>query len=590
MSDPAIHEYLRAVGIDPAATGPSDAELIARFSATRDEAAFELLVWRHAPLLQRVCRSVLNDRHAAEDATQATFLALARRAGTFAGRGSVVGWLYRVARRVSVRLAKQRARYPVAVAELDRVPAPDAPGAGADEAGRLCEEVDRLPERYRVPVLLCFFEGLTHAEAARRTGLPVGTIAGRLARAKALLARRLTRRGAALGAVALPVVSCAFVGSTAQAATAFAAGNAASLVSPIVLSLAHGVMQSMMTTILKATAASVALALGATAWALTPAAVPPAPPAPPMPPMPPAAAPVPKDMGKATDRTADAKQRIRSANNLKQIMIAVHNYHDANQFLPRDIADKNGKPLLSWRVLLLPYIEQDNLYKEFKLDEAWDSDTNKKALAKMPNVFKTGIEEKGATKTYYQGFAGKGTAFEPGRKLRIPNDFTDGSSNTIGVIEAGPPVEWTRPADIAYDPKKPFPKLDGPFKNVVMAAMMDGGALPFKPDLKPEVFRDLVERADGNVVDIDAAKADLKAFSKEDKELAAKLQKENVDLARKVTDLFIERQRLLAELAKKPQPGGPDLGKLVAEADELRHMLSALKRETEGLKKELGEK
>ena len=149
MSDPAIHEYLRAVGIDPAATGPSDAELIARFSATRDEAAFELLVWRHAPLLQRVCRSVLNDRHAAEDATQATFLALARRAGTFAGRGSVVGWLYRVARRVSVRLAKQRARAPVAVAELDRVPAPDAPGAGADEAGRLCEEVDRLTSSTR---------------------------------------------------------------------------------------------------------------------------------------------------------------------------------------------------------------------------------------------------------------------------------------------------------------------------------------------------------------------------------------------------------------------------------------------------------
>ncbi len=589
MSDPAIHEYLRAVGIDPAATGPSDAELIARFSATRDEAAFELLVWRHAPLLQRVCRSVLNDRHAAEDVTQATFLALARRAGTFAGRGSVVGWLYRVARRVSVRLAEQRARAPVAGAELDRVPAPDARGAGADEVGRLCEEVDRLPERYRVPVLLCFFEGLTHAEAARRTGLPVGTIAGRLARAKALLARRLTRRGAALGAVALPVASGAFVGSTAQAATAFAAGNAASLVSPIVLSLAHGVMQSMMTTILKATAASVALALGATAWALTPAAVPPAPPTPPMPPAAPVAAPVPPGAVKAPDRQADARQRIRSANNLKQIMIAVHNYHDANQFMPRDIADKNGKPLLSWRVLLLPYIEQDNLYKAFKLDEAWDSDTNKKLLAKMPDVYKVGIEPKGATETYYQGFAGPGTAFEPKQKLTFA-DFTDGMSNTIGVIEAGPPVDWTRPADIAYDPKKDFPKLDGPFKNVVMAGMMDGVTLPFKPDLKPEVFRDFVERADGNVVDIDAAKADLKAFSKEDKELAAKLQKENVDLARKVADLFIERQRLLAELAKKPQPGGPDLGKLVAEAEELRHMLSALKRETEGLKKELGEK
>ena len=590
MSDPTIREYLRAVGIDPAATGPSDAELIARFSATRDEAAFELLVWRHAPLLQRVCRSVLNDRHAAEDATQATFLALARRAGTFAGRGSVVGWLYRVARRVSVRLAEQRARAPVAVAELDRVPAPDARGAGADEAGRLCEEVDRLPERYRVPVLLCFFEGLTHAEAARRTGLPVGTIAGRLARAKALLARRLTRRGAALGAVALPVASGAFVGSTARAAAPFAAGGCvASLVSPTVLSLARGAIRPMTTTILKATAAAVAVACAATAtvWGFGPA---PAPvPLPVAPPAAPVATPAPPGAVKVPDRQADARQRIRSANNLKQIMIAIHNYHDTNGFLPRDIADKNGKPLLSWRVLLLPYIEQDNLYKAFKLDEAWDSDTNKKLLAKMPDVYKVGIEPKGATETYYQGFAGPGTAFEPGKKLTLAS-VTDGTSNTVGVIEAGPPVEWTKPADIAYDPKKPFPKLDGPFRNVVMAGMMDGSAFPFKPDLKPEVFRDFVERADGSVVDIDAAKADLKSFTKEDKELAVKLQKENVDLARKVADLFIERQRLLAELAKKPQPGGPDLGRLVAEAEELQHMLSALKRETEGLKKELGEK
>ncbi len=196
MSVSAIHDYLRAVGIDPAATGPSDDELVARFAATRDEAAFELLVWRHAPLVLRVCRSVLRDAHAAEDATQATFLALARKAGTLTGRGSVVGWLYCVARRAAVRLAKQRARLPAAVAELDAVPARVVPESGTDDAGPLCEEVDRLPERYRVPVLLCFFEGLTHAEAARRTGLPVGTIAGQLARAKTLLARGC--RGAGL--------------------------------------------------------------------------------------------------------------------------------------------------------------------------------------------------------------------------------------------------------------------------------------------------------------------------------------------------------------------------------------------------------
>ena len=105
MSQPAIRTILRTAGSTAA-----DADLLAQFAATRDESAFELLVWRHAALVQRVCRAVLRDHHAAEDAAQATFLVLARKPHTFAGRGSVVGWLYRIARRVAVRLAKQQAR------------------------------------------------------------------------------------------------------------------------------------------------------------------------------------------------------------------------------------------------------------------------------------------------------------------------------------------------------------------------------------------------------------------------------------------------------------------------------------------------
>ncbi|HSQ54725.1 MAG TPA: RNA polymerase sigma factor, partial [Gemmata sp.] len=170
MSAPAIRNYLHAIGLDPAGSGPADAELIARFAATRDESAFELLVWRHAPLIQSLCRAVLRDHHAAEDAAQATFLVLARKAATFAARGSVVGWLYRVARRVSVRLAKKQATLP-AGANLDFVPDREhAEPIAAEYAKALCAEIDRLPERYRVPILLCFFEGLTQAEAARRTG------------------------------------------------------------------------------------------------------------------------------------------------------------------------------------------------------------------------------------------------------------------------------------------------------------------------------------------------------------------------------------------------------------------------------------
>jgi RNA polymerase sigma factor (sigma-70 family) len=583
MTAPGIRNYLRALGADPAGNGPADADLIARFAATRDEAAFELLVWRHAPLVQAVCRAVLRDHHAAEDAAQATFLVLAKKAATFANRGSVVGWLYRVARRVSVRLAKQRAKLP-ASANLDHLPERDQPDPiAAEYAKALCAEVDRLPERYRVPVLLCFFEGLTHAEAARRTGWPIGTVAGRLSRAKELLARRLSRRGVALGAVALPVAAGNFVGATAQAATAFATGSPVPLVSSSVLTLAQGAIPTMTATLFKLTAASAAVVCAVTAavWGFAPAPAPapaaqeakakPAPPATPAAALQPAADPKPEE------RVADARQRARSGNNLKQLMIAMHNYHDAMDRIPGDITDKNGKPLLSWRVAILPYIEQEKLYKQFKLDEPWDSENNKKLLAQMPPQFRTGFEPKDTTKTHYQVFAGSGTPFEPGKKITFAT-IADGTSNTLGIVEAGPPVEWTKPADIAYDPKKAFPKLEGPFKNVLIASLLDGSVFHFKPDLKGEEFRKFVERADGQVVDLDAAKADLKAVSKEDKQLLATVLKENAQLASRVNELLAERAKLLGE-------GGTDLDRMLAEHEDLKRQVEELKQQIEELKR-----
>ena len=258
MSYPAIREYLRhAIGDDP--TGPADVELLARFAATRDESSFELIVWRHAALVQRVCRAVLRDHHAAEDAAQAAFLVLARKAHTFTGRGSVVGWLYRVARRIAVRLAKDRSRRQLSSTGLERVPdASSVSESSPEDISALCLEVDRLPERYRIPVLLCFFEGLTHAEAARRTGWPVGSVAGRLARAKELLARRLARKGVGVAAVALGVPAGSFVGSTAQAAVAFAVrGPVIPGVEPSVTQLAEGALRTMTATTWKLSAASV---------------------------------------------------------------------------------------------------------------------------------------------------------------------------------------------------------------------------------------------------------------------------------------------------------------------------------------------
>src|SRR5262249_43372318 len=186
---------------------PSDAELIARFAAERDAGAFELLVWRYAGLVLRTCRGVLRDHHAAEDAAQAAFLALARQAGSV--RESLAGWLFRVARRGAARAAPQQGEGPaVAHTPLPPRPAPTHGGAHpAPELDRVLHEgLARLPEKYRDPVLLCFFDGLTHTEAAHRLGWPVGTVAGRVARAKDLLARGLTRRGVAPAALAAATV------------------------------------------------------------------------------------------------------------------------------------------------------------------------------------------------------------------------------------------------------------------------------------------------------------------------------------------------------------------------------------------------
>jgi RNA polymerase sigma factor (sigma-70 family) len=586
MAGSGIRKYLRAAGLDPA-NGATDAELIAQFAENRDEAAFELLVFRHAGLVQRACRAVLHDHHAAEDAAQATFLALARKAGTITGRGTVVGWLYRVARRVAVRASKRRV--PVAVAELYDAPARAPAELEADLAAAICAEVDRLPERYRVPVLLCFFEGLTHTEAARRAGVPVGTIAGRLARAKDLLAKRLSRRGLALASVALPVVSGTFAGSTARAACEFAAGRSVEfLVSQSVLSLARGALKPMIPNFVKVVGAvAFACATVGGVLAFVPDAPPPVPPAPPLVEAP--EVPVAANAADPKLPDADAAQRRYSMNNLKQILIALHNYESALGHMPNDITDKNGKPLLSWRVAILPYIEQDQLYGQFKLNEPWDSEHNKKLLEKMPRTYRTFDADRKATKTHFQVFSGPGTAFVPGKKVRF-GQVTDGLSNTLGVIEAGPAVEWTKPADINYDAKKAFPRPTGPFANTFHVAMLDGAAHALKPDLKDDVFRKLVEIADGNVIAADELKASFPAATKEERAIADKMQAENLALAKKIAEALEERQKLIEALLKKKPAAGPNLDELADQHEGLKRELDKIQRDIEELKARAREK
>jgi hypothetical protein len=505
----------------------------------------------------------------------------------------VVGWLYRVSRRIAVRMAKGRARRAANSTGLDRVPdATPALDTAPDEVEALCAEVDRLPERYRIPILLCFFEGLTHAEAARRTGWPVGSVAGRLARAKDILARRLSRKGVGVAAIVLGVPAGSFVGPTAQAASAFAARNP--VVPGVELStvkLAEGAIQTMTATTWKLTAASIAVAFTAAGvWGLSGQA-PPAtearqvlvvteqaaaaqPPA--------AAQPAPREPN------ATPAQRMKCMNNLKQILIAMHNYHDVMGNMPGDILDKDGKPILSWRVAILPYIEQDQLYKSFKLDEPWDSDHNKKLLARMPPTYRIDIQPKDATKTYYQVFAGPGTMFEPGQKIKL-QEIADGTSNTIAAVEAGPAVEWSKPADIPYDPKKPLTKLEGPFANVLHAAHGDGSARAYPRVIPEQTFRFLIERADGNVIpDLDKLRPRF-PLTKEEVKSAEDFIKRNEKLIDDIAQELREQHKILVEQFKKLDPKDPtkgvDLETIGERYRELEGALEFLKKRTEEMRK-----
>ena len=293
-----------------------------------------------------------------------------------------------------------------------------------------------------------------------------------------------------------------------------------------------------------------------------------------------AAAPVPPDKGEKP-RVADAKQRLRSQNNLKEIVLALHNYESAYGHFPGNVTDKNGKPLLSWRVAILPYIEQNDLYQQFKMDEPWDSENNKKLLPKMPDVFRVGFEEKGEWRTHYQGFAGPGTVFDPRNKVRI-TAITDGTSNTLAVVEAGPPVEWTKPADIPFDPQKPLPKLEGPFANVLAAATADGAAHKLRRDFDEKKFRQLVGAQDGEVVDVGDFRAKF-PLTAEDAKIVQELIKENEKAIAAVAEQLKEQQKLLLEELKQPKPRA-DIDDLVKMNRDLQRSLEHLKRKTDEMK------
>jgi len=213
-------------------------------------------------------------------------------------------------------------------------------------------------------------------------------------------------------------------------------------------------------------------------------------------------------------RLKDASQRQASANNLRQIGLGMHNFGSTHQRLPAiSIQTKDGRPALSWRVALLPYLEQDNLYRQFRLDEPWDSANNKRLLTPMPKIFAHPAASDATTaagKTHYRGFYGTGAVFDPAVTLpqqgggptlgiRFPADITDGTSNTIMVVEAADPVEWTKPDDLRFDPNALLPKLgltDDGF-NVLLA---DGSVRFIKKPVDEKLIKAAITRNGGEPV------------------------------------------------------------------------------------------
>jgi RNA polymerase sigma-70 factor (ECF subfamily) len=184
---------------DAGASPPTaeDGELLERFAVRRDESAFSLLVRRHGPMVLGVCRRVLNDWHQAEDAFQVTFLVLARKAGSLAQPQLLANWLHGVAYRTSLKARGHAFRRD----EHERQAAAMAPtesqssGSARELREVLDEELNRLPEKYRAPLVLCYLEGKTNEEAARLLNWPVGSMSARLARGRGLLRSRLMRHG-----------------------------------------------------------------------------------------------------------------------------------------------------------------------------------------------------------------------------------------------------------------------------------------------------------------------------------------------------------------------------------------------------------
>jgi RNA polymerase sigma factor (sigma-70 family) len=616
MRDASLAGTLNAVLVDIDRT--SDAELIGRFIAAKDDSAFELLLRRHADLVSNVCRSILReDFHAAEDAFQATFIVLARHASALSNCESLGAWLFSVARHAAMRVRKgrsKRAWEPLRGDIPSSESTSDASLEIAERASLLAEEVDRLPARYRIPVILCFYRGLTHVQASLELGWSIGTVASRIARAKDRLRNRLTRRGVLLGSSIASTIgvlqSHAASACLIRSCAPFAIdGNSSSkqlnaLSNEVITTMRRIKRKWLLAAPLAAIGISLGVVLGGSMANETP--------------------PLKTSETQKVElddpikglhdifhadpkKMAGLKERSKSKSNLDQIAQAIITYQTVHGHLPTDIVDKNGKALLSWRVALLPYLEQRNIYKCFKLDEPWDSEHNARFGWIIVKLFMGGVEPNKAPipygLTYVKRFTGPNTLHQPGEKVDLQK-MLDKEKPTLLLAEVGEPIPWTKPGDPTIVPKDP-PVWTGPYSNVVNAVFVCNNPLSIRPDivvshsktvsLKPDLPGETVAsliyaNKNKELPNLDS----LNAVIQKEQESNELMELENT--YRQMTDRMVklsdEERNLKEELtrlgkrARDPEVFAGEVLKLERQLRDLQTRVKDLKEEIEKTKKE----
>ncbi len=534
---------LRAIIDGGIIAGLADGQLLERFASHRGaeaELAFTALVMRHGPLVFGVCQSLLHNTHDAEDAFQATFLVLARKAGLIRQPDRLGPWLHGVAHRTARRLKEKDARRTRHEAEA-AVHSDRARGASGssqyhsaladhDEIEALHRQIERLPARYKTTILLCDLQGLTHEEVARRLGCRVGTIRSRVSRARERLRRRLDRRGlaypggivaAAIDSTKPSVLPDVLVGSTIKNVMSLSTGLAAGSVPASIVSLSQGVLRSMLfarigliSTALvglgvAATGVGVGVGVGVVGRAPRPAPQQPAPERPALNPEPVAVAAVAPQASAEEEPTSETELIRRSATNLKRVAEAILAYREVNNgnYPAAAIIGPNGTPLLSWRVAILPYLGESEkaLYSQFELTEPWDSPHNKALLAKMPQVYAPVVAkdgEKGKNVTHYLGFVGGGAIFDRNQRGVNVRSVNDGTSNTLMIAEAVTGVPWTKPEDLTFTEQDLLPQLGGQFKEGFVAATADGATRLFKKSVNPNVVIQMITYDGMEIIDL----------------------------------------------------------------------------------------